>query len=526
MVLYNNQALAPFFSEPMQFIRGLDPLGLQNTPEATFALLLPGLNNVTGRIRYYSFYCWLLDAYSKHVGSTDPAEQQSFIRRAELLFALVNCSSNRSSPAIAGSEYANRMLDNHQLLDLASGTYKPDGNTIGTYWQFKTGVFGQYYLGSLFDIGLVTEREQNSGIYARTHSAGGEFVSGSQLANIFRSSIASRAESVFLEAVKKGSVARATVRSLEEGFNAGFMGNSDDEVVLLRKLLMQKDYPLFIEEQPTSFRRQTIKHLLQFSHENGKCSDRDFVWHAYSSKGKAASLDDECLHGWYYYQFNECWQYACLAIFNGFMQILEDEAGSGWAGLFALTEKIVKEVCAILVRDEIAENEHQTIEDILHSGNEWAPCTDIFILAKESDRSERIANSFFFIWALINENKTELQALKAYGSKYGIEREGDGATFCMQFTRFYGHSLQDFLREFLLNHIIFRHQFIAYRKMAGRAQSTQLFLYEEGRIRKLQNFEPSLTGPRINRLLGFLQDLGIMAEGKLTPVGVLFLNEH
>ena len=63
----------------MNFIRGLDPLGLQNTSDSTFSILLPGLNNVTGRIRYYSFYCWLLDEYSKRVGSTDPKEQRNSI---------------------------------------------------------------------------------------------------------------------------------------------------------------------------------------------------------------------------------------------------------------------------------------------------------------------------------------------------------------------------------------------------------------------------------------------------------------
>ncbi len=60
-VIKPNESIAPFFSERMTFIRGLDPLGLQNTSDATFTLLLPGLNNVTGRIRYYSFYCWLPD---------------------------------------------------------------------------------------------------------------------------------------------------------------------------------------------------------------------------------------------------------------------------------------------------------------------------------------------------------------------------------------------------------------------------------------------------------------------------------
>src|ERR1051325_4068825 len=114
-VLTNNETIVPFFSRPMTFVRGLDPLGLQNTSEATFALLLPGLNNVTGRIRYYSFYCWLLHQYAKRTGSTDPHEQRKFIRRAELIIALINRSSNEEISAIPGSNYANKLLDDESI---------------------------------------------------------------------------------------------------------------------------------------------------------------------------------------------------------------------------------------------------------------------------------------------------------------------------------------------------------------------------------------------------------------------------
>lgn len=39
---------------------GRDPMGIQNSPIATYGCLLPGLTNLTGHIRYYSLYCWLL----------------------------------------------------------------------------------------------------------------------------------------------------------------------------------------------------------------------------------------------------------------------------------------------------------------------------------------------------------------------------------------------------------------------------------------------------------------------------------
>lgn len=38
-ILKNSESLYPFFGNKMSFIRGLDPLGLQNNSEATFAML-------------------------------------------------------------------------------------------------------------------------------------------------------------------------------------------------------------------------------------------------------------------------------------------------------------------------------------------------------------------------------------------------------------------------------------------------------------------------------------------------------
>ena len=85
-ILRDSKSFAPFLSKKLTFVRGLDPLGLSNTSDATFSMLLPGLNNVTGRIRYYSFYCWLLSQYE---ALELKKEQRFFIRKAEYLVALI-----------------------------------------------------------------------------------------------------------------------------------------------------------------------------------------------------------------------------------------------------------------------------------------------------------------------------------------------------------------------------------------------------------------------------------------------------
>ena len=73
--------------------RGLDPLGLQNSGVALYQTLLPGISNVTPRLRYFGYYCWVSDTYAKRVGETDPETWRTWIRRSEALLALVSAEA-------------------------------------------------------------------------------------------------------------------------------------------------------------------------------------------------------------------------------------------------------------------------------------------------------------------------------------------------------------------------------------------------------------------------------------------------
>lgn len=70
--------------------------------------LVPGLTNVTNRLRYYSFYCWVVWKYETTEHADDDKRWKIFIRRAEALFAL---SSQMHEPdgtgGVAGGDWAN-----------------------------------------------------------------------------------------------------------------------------------------------------------------------------------------------------------------------------------------------------------------------------------------------------------------------------------------------------------------------------------------------------------------------------------
>ena len=105
-ILKNNEYKTVVWGSKNNFITGLDPLGLQITSEATYATLLPGVTNLTNRIRYYGFYCWLLDFYAENIRDTNQQTQNNFIRKAELLMALLVKTQNPNFTQVTGSQFA------------------------------------------------------------------------------------------------------------------------------------------------------------------------------------------------------------------------------------------------------------------------------------------------------------------------------------------------------------------------------------------------------------------------------------
>lgn len=136
---------------------------LSNMPDANFSMLLTGLNNVTGRIRYYSFYCWLLNQYEV---LEIKKEQRFFIRKAEYLVALIAQTFEKDFTGIPGSNYAFKPYDEGtNTFNLKDVVASNSDTTDRTYWKYTRGAFGQYYLGSLREIRLILEKNESITIH-------------------------------------------------------------------------------------------------------------------------------------------------------------------------------------------------------------------------------------------------------------------------------------------------------------------------------------------------------------------------
>ena len=500
----------------MTFVRGLDPLGLQNTTEATFTVLLPGLNNVSRRIRYYPFYCWLLDCYAKRNGSLDPKMQRSFIRRAELIIALVNQCLPQPSGEIPGTEYAaNWMSSSLSEFDLEEGTYSATNETEGTYWKNPTGAFGQYYLGSMRDIGIIRDHPENNSIAARTNLSD-YFISGEAIAIAFQANLSPNDIDVFLKAVELGKIKRGEVQSLISSFNFSRPPVNTQEFELLKKLLIQPDEPETIEE-PSKFRQRTVAYLLDTATARPKSIIRAFLSRAYREKGGLLENEDITLVGWYYYQLNEYWQYTCLSILDAMLDILEELAPVNWYSLEELVTYATNHVANDLAL-KFGKNLKSTIGQLIIEAGELSE-EELHNEIRQSFGVDCIIPSLSLIIVLKVKNDAYMGRLSQFAARYQASRDGDAVSFFLKMERYYELSVTEWVREFLYTHILYRHQFVAFRKLGVGNLSTQLFLLEEGNIRLKNHFPPAATSPRLATLVGFLEDLDLLAQQMLTDSG-------
>ena len=225
--------LSPLWTKPAVWSAGRDPLGMQATSVRLYRRLAPGLTNVTNRLRYFSFYCWAVDAYERQVHSGDLKRWQVFIRRAEAIYALAsNLVDGPQSLGMAGGDWANRMKAGlngkvgWDTFDLRPHTDRP--GEAGQYLKAKGGNFGQFYVASMLEVGMLAGF---TGIPIVSESYGRD------LARSFSQSIAA-AEHALLDGTITGSISRAALNEIGVAAHPARIPRDSEEMALLRAYLL------------------------------------------------------------------------------------------------------------------------------------------------------------------------------------------------------------------------------------------------------------------------------------------------
>jgi hypothetical protein len=499
---------------------GLDPLGMQNTSVALYQRLLPGISNVTLRMRYYGFYAWLSDVYARGSGDTNPKSWQRFVRRAEALYALA-AQHRGGEGGVAGILWAQRKLGS--ASGAVSFAEDAEPGSPSYYLKQAWGAYGAAYQSQLFEVGIFSEA---SGHAIPVPSPG----MGEDLAGAFAAACGTLADR-FVTKVEQGSI---TTSELEEfaPITPGGIEEDGDECALYERLLFGE---AGMERPQDLDRRKTMLLLLQLALQLGHRPDVDEVrWALYSGylpDGAVLqcpdALDGQRRRWWLYHANDLC--HVCLETLLKFLlDLLETHpAGITLAGLIAEAVAEITDAAdvlsgswsAFLTQTVPAANasaeENPAAELALAKAVIWA--------ARPGDEQRCTPEAAWQAVQLLAVLVKRVHGLAEDALRELSDFEGGAFRSLLTETRFLEAyatlPFKELLARLLEERVLRRHFWIALRKL--RYQSDYTFLYEadNGRIRLRGKDGPVLTNPRLGPALTFLADIHLLDKQGLTAGG-------
>ncbi len=470
MIFNTKEIIKPFWAEGGSFLGGRDPLGIQNSSIVVYANLLPGMTNLTGRIRYYSFYCWLLAEYHKSErNSADNSiiTQYRFIRRAELAMAFLMKNSDVTN--IVGRDYVSKPYDG-TIFDVAKGADNPKENS---YWKYTSGALGQYYAGSLASLGLIEIVDK----YFITTEA------GRKLATAFIESTSDIDREQFLNLIEVGKI-DSTQTNLCESLYIDKIVRDSKEWKLLRDIMFGTA-ALFAKK------REQTRIIFQKAPIADSSVNLFPLWVFRKYEKSIGDLDVEGAEfGWLYYYLNEAIHYSLTTIFWMFLLNINTPHQ-----VDEYIDKVTKAVNNIDF-DIAAFDIPQLLDEIkscVKSSDTYQATYLAIKLIEKIEEYTRLYNdkidNFENKYSLKQQSGHISDALDTY-SKRGVKLEGD-----------------NYIR-YIIKRVATTHTTVAYRKMGKGDGNLLKYMIEDGVIYRVENVTPQHTTPRLSTLHSFLSDLG------------------
>lgn len=501
----------------LQERQGLDPLGMQNTSIALYQAMLPGISNVTLRVRYYAFHSWVCGEYARAHHSADPEQWCWFLRRCEALYALV-AQQHEQATGVAGSRWAGNALKNlkDKRVRFAENA---DRKAPGQYLQQKFGAFGAAYSSQMAVLGLLQDAEKHDLPVASPR--------GMKLASTFAESVGPAAAAVFLESVRRGSVMLEELRQLE-GFAPSAIEVESDERETYEELLFA---PQAGSDTLAAKRRHSLRLLLHMARELGRTPDAQEVrWMAYSGFDDDGNpltplqgADAACRYRWRIYHANDLMHVCHEALLRFTLEALERHPNG------VPMEALLEEVAAKLIEGagdapsswgqletslELPENAWGEDED-----NEWYLSDDLLSLRIEDGLpAETAFGSLRLLAMLARRFEPELDSVQQV--LHGVAHDSSQTLFSeLRFlVRQRDAPLKAMIAALIKQRILDRHQLVAFQKLRG-GDYTFLFEIEDGLVRQRSKAGPVFTNPRLRSAISFLTDIHLLGVDGLTARG-------
>lgn len=504
--------IAPYFAKSITPVFGLNHLGLRNAAEDLFTTLLPGLNGVTQRVRYYSFYCWITgEARTVIRGKKDPEKEfRLFIRKSEMLLALVNAHRDPAVTGIPGITYALETLaSGHDSIDLLRCVYRPENDryTTGTYWANPGGILRQYYNASMKDLALLGNLKDFPAVSLPSQERDDlpeGIILGETLGQAFAGSVGADTAKLFLSCVQRSRVTITELDAMKGPLVMKDFGDIGTERGLLIDALNQKDLPGDVLSD-RYLRHDTIRLFLDYTIHDRRDGDKDAIQFpsVIYKQVLAGERDDACSLGWYAYHINDRWQYHSSVIFFCLLEILQKEGG--WVSIRDVSESLAGEMYRFL-----AKKEGVTLGNVccgINDGTVERP--DVKGIGAMA------ADAMFSLLRLYCDNRTHPEVISAYREAFRELRRHDFFSYMIELDGLQDASFLEFLRDFIVTKIIYRHHTVSLMKYSATRVASNKFLLEDGYLRFLEQTECTATAPRIDSLVEYLTDLGLLHD--MTP---------
>lgn len=501
----------PVWTKTGSFTMGLDPLGLQATSIRIYQGLVPNVTNITNRLRYYSFFPWLVDLYAKLHHSTDQKRFAVFMRRGEAIFALASVVHDLDgSDGLGGANWAFQRREEAKAIgiDLKPSTDNEDRRK--NYLLANRGNFGVAYAPT-----LVTMKWLTSSVIPVVDGV------GRSVADAFAASIGSVASTIE-QVIKSGVVSAQQLEDIGAAVHPAKIPSNSAEQKLLREFLTGNADG----DENSAHRSSTIWLVLDLISKGVDIGDMEALrrafYHRILPDGRDYNVTGRTIDQWRAYLANEYGHLALHCALNGLVGLQCEDYPAG-----------------VEPRQLIAELVDSALPPIPDSWPEWSLAQAIEgeeseiagairgeLLNGERPTSQAMLDAFkllAILWAKWNGTDGDTRQIIAVTagtdtrSLEGIFRTIDTVQ---------DQPVADVLAEVIYRHIIIDHQIIAGRKLAAAGTFTYHFLIEDGLLSEGRLGQYGYTTPRLGNLMRVLRDAGYLDANGVTRDGEAFLDRE
>jgi hypothetical protein len=484
--------------------RGLDPLGMQNSGVLLYQSLLPGISNVTLRMRYYGYYCWVSEIYARRGATSDFEAWRNWVRRAEALYALV--SARAGETGVGGVDWANRRLAaEERVIDFAAAASTDPSQE--RYLRQSLGVFGGAYYTQMAEMGLFTENRHGIQVATRDlgRRAAGLFADaiGADLAKLLRQKIAdARVNIRDLDRLKPITPSQILPEGEERRFyetllfaRADAAGEGAASRAATLSLIL--DTARAIEEWP---------------------GPEDVRWHLFDPPQDPLPhrLEAQRLR-WEAYQCQDLMQVASAALLAWAIAIINAD-GQGQT-----LSDIRNEVVAHLAgHDEgvFAGSWHDLRQSIdpptFPYQGQWDDLTGARVAP-----AEKAVPAITLMAALHQRLRTRPDLAEA--AARGLPGRGTARSLRTELDWLESRETDgvvDRIADYMIECVVRRHSWVAMQKLRRQRDYTFLFEQRDGRHFFLAGYQPVATTPRLAPAIQFLADIHLLDEDGLTALGL------